>query len=126
MRLGAVPVQPLQNRLRSALVNVPVTAGRKPWANQLVAVKPKPDVLRVVFCWSRFAGFVSTTSPALLVKSVLVGTPVWKSDCDVSVRHELAEAVPSVKFCVVVPPLVTARLLAVLELYPAALALSLG
>ena len=50
VRLGVVPVQPLQNRLRSTRVIWPVTAGVNICPPQVVIVIPTPLVLRVVFC----------------------------------------------------------------------------
>jgi hypothetical protein len=47
---GVVPVQPLQNKSTSTLVNWPVTVGVKVSPAQAVLVKPKPLVVTVVFC----------------------------------------------------------------------------
>ena len=42
VRLGVVPVQPLQKRPMSALNNNPLTEGVKLWPPQVVAVMPTP------------------------------------------------------------------------------------
>jgi hypothetical protein len=49
----------------------------------------------------------SCTLPGLAFKSVFVGTPLWKSDCVVSVRQALTGAMVSAKFFIVVPLSVT-------------------
>jgi len=66
------------------------------------------------------------TSPGLVVRSTLVGTPRWNSACVVSVRHAATAAVPREKSCVVVPPSVSTMFVAVLEVYPGALAVMVG
>ena len=124
--VGAAPEHTEQKRFTSACTNCPVTAGIKVWPDQAVVEMPLPLVPRVVFCWSRFGVFTSVTLPALVVKSTFVGMPVWKSSVVVSVRQALAGAVASEKFCIVVLPSVTTMLLAVLEIYPAALAVMVG
>ena len=126
MRFGVVPVQPLQKRLMSTLVNRPVVAGVKVCPPQVVVVMPTPLLPSVVFCWSMRSGLRSSTSPGLTARSTFVATPVWKSACVVSVRHALVGAEPSEKSCVVVLPSVTTMGEAVLELYPGALAVALG
>src|SRR4029453_4464179 len=71
-RFGVVPVQPLQKRSRSTLDKLPVTPAVKVCPAQLVLVKPKPLLVTVRFCWSRFAGASRTTSPGLVVRSTFV------------------------------------------------------
>ena len=97
VRLGAVPVQPEQKRLMSAFVSCPVTAAVNVYPPQVVVFMPTPKVLRVVFCWSILAAFNRVTSPGLVVTSTLVGIPVWKSLCVVSVMHPLLADVFSEK-----------------------------
>src|SRR5258708_8711445 len=79
VRFGAVPVQPLQNRLTSTLVSWPVTAGVKLWPPQEVVVMPTPLLLSVAFCWSTVAAFSRMTSPGLVVRSTLGVTPLWNT-----------------------------------------------
>ena len=50
VRLGVVPVQPLQNRLMSVRVSWPVTAGVNVCPPHVVIVIPTPLLLRVLFC----------------------------------------------------------------------------
>src|SRR6266542_2130640 len=47
---GVVPVQPLQNKSRSALVNWPLTPAVNVWPNHEVELKPKPLLVTDVFC----------------------------------------------------------------------------
>ena len=56
------------------------------------------------------------TAPEPVVRSTFVGTPVWKSTWEVSLKHPLVGAVPKEKFFVVVPLSVTRTLVTVLEL----------
>src|SRR5450631_1284283 len=93
---------------------------------QLGVPKPVPVVVPAVFCWSIGLGLARITSPGLVVRSVFDCTPVWKSSCVVSTKQPFAGAALSEKFCVVVLPSVMTMFVAVLELYPGALAVTLG
>src|SRR5260370_40096893 len=108
--VGVVPVQPLQNSSTSALVSLPVTAGVKVWPAQLELLKPNPLFVTVVFCGSILAPLKRRTSPGLLVRSQLVGTPPWKSAWVVSVRQPLVGASVREKFWVRVRPSFTTML----------------
>src|SRR5947209_15256142 len=110
---GGVPVQVKQNRSTSTFVAWPVMLGVNVWPNQDTLLKAAPLVDTFVFCWSMAGKSNRMTLPGLAVRLVLVGMPAWKSACVVSVRHALAAAVPSEKFCVVVPPSAMTMLLAV-------------
>src|SRR5436305_6019072 len=126
VRFGVVPVHPEQKSWTSTFTSWPVTAGIKVCPPQLAVPKLVPVVVPAVFDWSRFGAFTRRTSPGLVVRSTLVATPVWKSAWVVSTGQALVGAVPSEKFCVVVLPSVMTMLVTVLELYPGALAVSLG
>src|SRR5581483_11585529 len=125
VKFGVVPVQPEQKRLMSTFVSKPVTDGVNVCPAHVVVVMPTPLLPRVVFCWSRL-GFASTTSPGLALRSTLLGTPAWKSVCDVSVRQAPLGAVDSAKFWVVALPSVTAILVAEAGLQPGKVAVMLG
>src|SRR6185295_1825922 len=105
VRFGVVPVQPEQKSLRSTRTRGPLTEGVIVCPSQVVVVVPTPLLPRVVFCWLRFSTWsTSLTSFGLVVRSTLLGTPVWKSAWVVSVRHALRGALSSAKSCVLVPP----------------------
>src|SRR5882672_5197086 len=70
--------------------------------------------------------FSRITSPGLPLRSVFVGTPPWKSACDVSVRQPLVVAVLREKSTVVVAPSLTITLKVVLEVKPGREAAMLG
>ena len=109
VRFGGVAPQPLQKSWTSALARVPLTAGIKLWPVQLGVPKPVPVVVPAVFAWSTAGAFERVTSPGLvLISRLLVKTPSWNSALVVSVGHALATAAVRAKFCVVVPPSVTA------------------
>src|SRR5712671_1331090 len=112
---GIVPVQALQKRSTSALVNWPLTSGVKVWPAQLVLLKPKPLLVTERFCWSMDAEFNSVTAPGLPVRSQLVAIPVWKSAWVVSVKQLLVGAALSEKSRVVASKSVTAMLTNVCE-----------
>src|SRR5947199_2870550 len=126
VRLGGVAPHPLQKSWTSALVTGPVTPETNVWPVQAGVPKPVPVAVPAEFDWSTTVTSLSTTFPGLATRSVLDGTPVWKSAWVVSARHALVGAVVSEKSCVVVLPSVTTTLAAVLELYPGALAVMLG
>src|SRR3712207_1018680 len=119
--LGGVPVQDEQKRSSETFVACPVTVGVKVWPNHDVLLKPNACV-SVVLCASRPSDVASVTLPALVVGSVLVGTPAWKSAVVVSVRQPLVAALASEKSFVVVPPSGTAMVVAVAVVRPGKLA----
>src|SRR5262249_36851603 len=117
---GVVPVQPPatppQNSWTSTFASEPLTAGIKVWPFQPVAVKPVPVLVPSVYDWSRVGTFNSVTLLGLPVRSVLFGTPSWKSLVVVSVMQPLVGAVASEKFFVVVVASLTTTGVLVLEL----------
>jgi hypothetical protein len=50
VRLGVVPVQPLQKRWMSAFTRDPLTEGVNVCPPQVVVLTPTPEVPTVVFC----------------------------------------------------------------------------
>ena len=116
MMLGFAPEHPEQKISMSSFCSLPVTGGVNVLPAKEVLLKPKPFVVKFVVCWSTTTGAARMTLFALVVRSVLVGTPVWKSACVVSVTHPPVEAAVSAKFFVVVPPSVTTIVVVVLEL----------
>ena len=97
-----MPVQPLQKRSRSTLVSLPVTAGVNVWPAQLVAGETEAvGGHRQCSAGRRRPHSTASRRRGCSVRSQLVGTPVWKSACVVSVRQPLGGAALSAKFRVV-------------------------
>ena len=124
---GIVTAEQLRlKRFSSTRATGPVTAAVKVCPNHVVVLKLAPWVPSVRFFWSRTSGCARTALPGLTVRSTLLGTPVWSSACELSTRQALVGALAREKFCVVVLPSVTTRLVTEAETNPGALAVALG
>src|SRR6185436_8401695 len=102
--LGFVPLQPEQKNSTSIRLSLPVTVGVNVCPPHAVFVKPKPLGVTLEFCAAVLSGAASWTTPGLVVRSQLVGTPRWKVVWLLSVKQPLEAAVVSAKFRVSTPP----------------------